>query len=151
MSFTRLTRHLNDKAARKCEGQGEDGWRVAEATTPYTSKPGRTRLKTVSGSYSNPPLLLAWLMYASHASLRDLYEVSTPELDALVAIARSLPGCYGARLTGAGFGGCTVNLVEESKSQAFIEALGVEYTAKTGREARIYLCHASQGASAERL
>ena len=51
------------------------------------------------------------LMYSSHASLRDLYEVSTPELDTLVEITREVEGCIGARLTGAGFGGCTVNLV----------------------------------------
>jgi galactokinase len=95
--------------------------------------------------------LFGGMMYSGHNSLRYLYEVSIPELDILVEATRHIPGCYGARLTGAGFGGCTVNLVEESQSQAFIEALGVEYTAKTGREAKIYLCHASQGASAERL
>ena len=54
-------------------------------------------------------------MFASHKSLRDLYEVSLPELDSLVEIARGLPGIYGARLTGAGFGGCTVNLVDEQE------------------------------------
>jgi len=52
-------------------------------------------------------------MFSSHKSLRDLYEVSIPELDYLVEIARGLPGIYGARLTGAGFGGCTVNLVAQ--------------------------------------
>ncbi|MEA4908747.1 MAG: galactokinase [Anaerolineaceae bacterium] len=88
------------------------------------------------------------LMLAGHASLRDLYEVSVPELDALVEIARKLPGCYGARLTGAGFGGCTVNLVQEEAAPAFIRALGVAYTDHTGRLAEIYLCHASPGARA---
>jgi hypothetical protein len=51
------------------------------------------------------------LMNACHVSLRDLYEVSVPELDTMVEIAQPLPGCFGARLTGGGFGGCTVNLV----------------------------------------
>jgi galactokinase len=89
------------------------------------------------------------MMYSGHNSLRNLYEVSCPELDILVEATRHIPGCYGARLTGAGFGGCTVNLVDETQSEAFIEALGAEYKAKTGREAKIYLCHASEGAGAE--
>jgi galactokinase len=88
------------------------------------------------------------LMFAGHASLRDLYEVSTPELDALVAIARTLPGCIGARLTGAGFGGCTINLVEEASAKPFIEGLREGYRERTGRQAQVYLCKASPGAEA---
>jgi galactokinase len=87
------------------------------------------------------------LMFAGHTSLRDLYEVSTPELDALVAIAKDLPGCIGARLTGAGFGGCTINLVAESESEIFIQALQNGYLKATDREAQVYLCQASQGAN----
>ena len=89
------------------------------------------------------------LMYAGHASLRDLYEVSTPELDALVDIARELPGCYGARLTGAGFGGCTINLVTKSQAVEFIRGLQATYTRRTTRQAQVYLCRASTGAKAE--
>lgn len=85
------------------------------------------------------------LMYAGHASLRDLYEVSCTELDVLVDTAKTLPGCLGARLTGAGFGGCTVNLVEENQAPAFIEQLKNQYLQITGKYAEIYLCHASQG------
>lgn len=87
------------------------------------------------------------LMYAGHNSLRNLYEVSTPELDTLVELARDLPGAIGARLTGAGFGGCTINLVEAEQAAEFIEALKLGYAQKTGRQAQIYLCKASQGAS----
>jgi len=90
------------------------------------------------------------LMYSSHASLRDLYEVSTPELDILVELTRDLPGCLGARLTGAGFGGCTVNLVRQENSVEFMEKLELGYQERTGREARVYLCYASQGAASER-
>lgn len=85
------------------------------------------------------------LMYAGHASLRDLYEVSTPELDVLVEITRQLPGCYGARLTGAGFGGCTVNLVDENYAEGFIQSLSEAYQQRTGRQAHVYLCRASAG------
>jgi galactokinase len=86
------------------------------------------------------------LMFAGHASLRDLYQVSTPELDALVEIASGIPGCIGARLTGAGFGGCTINLVELHRSEDFIQELGQAYQIATGCQAKVYLCHASQGA-----
>jgi galactokinase len=86
------------------------------------------------------------LMFAGHASLRDLFEVSLPELDALVEIARGLPGCIGARLTGAGFGGCTVNLVEEQHVDGFVSALSDAYWEKCYRNASVYACRASQGA-----
>jgi galactokinase len=86
------------------------------------------------------------LMNACHASLRDLYEVSIPELDTMVQIAQSLPGCFGARLTGAGFGGCTVNLVASDQAGAFAGSLGPEYERRTGLPPEIYICQASQGA-----
>ncbi len=89
------------------------------------------------------------MMFACHKSLRDLYEVSIPELDALVEIARQLPGIYGARLTGAGFGGCTVNLIDANQAEAFMQGLQAGYEARTGRQARVYLCQASRGVEAE--
>ena len=87
------------------------------------------------------------LMFASHASLRDLYDVSTTELDALVAISRNIPACIGARLTGAGFGGCTINLIHQDLAEEFIHELKNQYLLRTGRETDIYACYASQGAS----
>jgi galactokinase len=86
------------------------------------------------------------LMNACHVSLRDLYEVSIPELDTMVEIAQGLPGCLGARLTGGGFGGCTVNLVESEYAGAFSAALGPEYERRTGLHPEIYICQASRGA-----
>jgi galactokinase len=84
-------------------------------------------------------------MVAGHHSLRDLYEVSLPELDGLVDAALSIEGCYGARLTGAGFGGCTVNLVREECAEDFIAELGRRYYKDFGREVQIYLCQPSRG------
>ena len=86
------------------------------------------------------------LFYASHASLRDLYEVSSPELDALVEIARATPGVFGARLTGAGFGGCTINLVRRDAVDAFREAVLRDYPARTGLVPRVFAVEASAGA-----
>lgn len=91
------------------------------------------------------------LMVACHRSLRDLYEVSTPELDLLVEIAMTLPGCWGARLTGAGFGGCTVNLVKRDHTEAFVRDLKTAYYQKTGIQAEVYVCSASAGAFAQTL
>lgn len=93
------------------------------------------------------PRAFGALMYAGHASLQNLYEVSIPELDSLVEIARGLPGVYGARLTGAGFGGCTVNLVEVARAAEIACGLEEEYRRRTGRTAEVYICQASDGAS----
>jgi galactokinase len=90
------------------------------------------------------------LMLAGHQSLRDLYEVSCPELNALVEIAFGSPGCYGARLTGAGFGGCTVNLVQVDQADDFIKKLKEGYLLRTGRKAEVYKCRASRGAFVEK-
>ena len=86
------------------------------------------------------------LMNECHDSLRDLYEVSCPELDVMVGIARELDGCYGARLTGAGFGGCTVNLVAQSAAEAFARALAYRYARETNKEPKVYICRADDGA-----
>jgi galactokinase len=86
------------------------------------------------------------LMNECHISLRDLYEVSCPELDVMTRIAQSLDGCYGTRLTGAGFGGCTVNLVARGQSQFFSELLAKGFQAEMGYQPEIYISHAANGA-----
>jgi galactokinase len=91
------------------------------------------------------------LMDQCHASLRDLYEVSCFELDIMVEIGRSLPGCFGSRLTGAGFGGCTVNLVSRSAADQFANRLADAYEQKTGLHPEVYICRAENGAMAESL
>ncbi|AZG77473.1 galactokinase [Methylocystis rosea] len=80
------------------------------------------------------------LMYLSHESLRDDYEVSCAELDLMVDIARSLPGAYGARMMGGGFGGCTINLVEASRAEAFAQAMADRYRTATGVTPPILTC-----------
>lgn len=82
----------------------------------------------------------------AHASCRDLFENSTPDIDYLVAAADTLPGCIGAKLTGGGWGGCTINLVLEGAVADFSRELASRYRQKTGREASLYVCRASQGA-----
>jgi galactokinase len=86
------------------------------------------------------------LFAQSHASLRDLFEVSSPELDALVEIATSVPGVVAARMTGAGFGGCTVNLVARDAVGGLREAIEREYPARTGQRARVLAVEPADGA-----
>lgn len=86
------------------------------------------------------------LMDASHRSLRDDYEVSCAELDLMVELARQVPGVYGARMTGGGFGGCTVNLVREEAVASLRETLARKYREATGISPDVYVCRPSQGA-----
>ena len=86
------------------------------------------------------------LMRESHESLRDLYEVSCRELDIMVDAAEGLPGFCGGRMTGGGFGGCTVNLVREEHAENFAKQIGERYRHKTGISPQIYLCTAEDGA-----
>jgi galactokinase len=89
---------------------------------------------------------LGRLFYASHASMRDLFGISSPELDALVEIASEVDGVIGARLTGAGFGGCTINLVRRAAVPALREAVLRRYPERTGLAPRVFEVAASSGA-----
>jgi len=86
------------------------------------------------------------LMRDSHDSLRDLYEVSCPELDIMVEAGQGLPGFWGGRMTGGGFGGCTVNLVREENAENFAKQIAQRYRHATGIEPQVYLCTAEDGA-----
>ena len=87
------------------------------------------------------------LMLQSHASLRDDYEVSTPELDALVEEAATVKGVYGARMTGAGFGGCIVALVQPRAVEPLTAHLKQAYPKRTGKDPQVYVTTATAGAS----
>jgi galactokinase len=87
------------------------------------------------------------LMFASHRSLRDDYEVSCPELDLLVETAESVEGVYGARMTGGGFGGCTVNLIDKDAVQRLQESAMTVYAARFGFEPDFYVLQPADGAS----
>ena len=86
------------------------------------------------------------LMAEAHRSYSKDFEGSCVEADLMVELAQDLPGLIGARLTGGGFGGCTINLVEASKAQAFADALAGRYEAKTTIKPDVFVCHASDGA-----
>jgi galactokinase len=106
----------------------------------------RRVLQAASALESGNAEQVGQLMYQSHASLREDYEVSCKELDLLVALASSWPGVYGARMTGGGFGGCTVNLVRADCAAAFQAHVAQAYQGETGIASVVYICEPARGA-----
>jgi galactokinase len=115
----------------RCQHVVDEDARVLEAEAAF----GRDDLDAVGRLFA-----------ASHASLRDLYNVSSPELDALVEIAMSVPGVVAARMTGAGFGGCTVNLVRRDAIAGLAEAVVARYPERTGLQPKVYAVEPALGA-----
>ncbi|MGI6457894.1 MAG: galactokinase [bacterium] len=100
----------------------------------------------VSALQVNDVVYLGELMRQSHESSRTLFENSCPELDILVDEASTIPGCYGSKLTGGGFGGSTVNLVEEHLVGNFVNTIQERYLKRTNRECRTIVCNMAKGA-----
>jgi galactokinase len=108
-------------------------------------------LQAVEAMRGGDAAALGLLLDASHASLRDDFEVSSKALNAIVELARRQPGCFGARLTGAGFAGCAVALVEQERGAEFAAAVAKEYEQATGMKPAISLTDAAAGAGIARL
>jgi len=123
---------MDPTAYRRAEHVVTENQRVAEVVTALEAGD----LATVGAAFA-----------ASHASLRDRFEVVSPELDAMVEIGSSVPGVIAARMTGAGFGGCTVNLVRPEAVEALRAAVERDYPARTGLKPRVLPVSAADGAS----
>lgn len=124
---------MSDKSLRRCRHVITEDDRVLAAVVAFQNK-DLTRFGE--------------LMHQAQLSFRDDFEASCPEIDILVELANKQPGCFGARLTGGGFGGCTVNLVTAERAEAFTEAMRAGYLSATGIAAEIYTSRASAGAHA---
>ena len=122
---------LPEVVARRCEHVVKENARV---------------LATVAALEAGDLAAVGRLFAASHASLRDLYEVSSPALDAMVAIAESVPGVVASRMTGAGFGGCTVNLVRDGSAEELSARVMSEYPGRTGLKTRVFVASTVDGA-----
>ncbi len=103
-------------------------------------------LEAVSSLERGDIVQFGQLMSEAHQSVRDDFEVSTQELEILIGIALQMPGVYGARLTGAGWGGCIVALVERTCAESFADSIQRDYYSATGIAARAFVCQASAGA-----
>ncbi len=128
-----VEQELSPESFRRCRHIISENQRVGEA-----------RQAMLAGD----PVRLGSVMTAAHASERDDFECSIDEIDFLVDTAVGLRGCYGARLTGGGFGGCTVNLVSAADVSEFIAALKSAYRARFSLELDAYVCEAVDGALA---
>lgn len=132
--FEQRKEKLDEVTRRRARHVISENWRV---------------LLAVEALKNDDPLTFGYLMQESHASLKDDFEVSSPALDTIVELANAHPSCYGARMTGAGFGGCAVALVEQNQTDSFIAYVQAAYSQQTGYQSQIYLCQASGGASVE--
>jgi len=103
-------------------------------------------LKAAEVMQNGDPGSLGQLMNASHESLRDDYQVSSKELNIMVDLAHQQMGCYGARMTGAGFGGCAVALIDAQVSEDFTASIQKGYAKIAGLQPNIYVCQATNGA-----
>ena len=103
--------------------------------------------EAVSALKRNDLVRLGGLLNESHESLRSLYEVTGIELDTLADAARSEPGCLGARMTGAGFGGCAIALVHKDSIESFVEGVQAKYSSVVGYEAGFFACRSGDGVS----
>lgn len=117
-------------------------WRRASHVVAENERPVRLAAALAAGDLEEAGAIID----QSHASLRDLYEVSSPELELITAAAHRAPGCLGARLTGAGFGGCALALVRASETAAFIEAVEMAYRRASGRAGRCFVVRPVGGA-----
>lgn len=111
----------------------------------YVVQENQRLLDGVAALEANNIAAFGQLMYGSHEGLSKQYEVSCPELDILVAIARPQPGVLGARMMGGGFGGCTINLVREDALDAFAEQIRKQYKAQTGKDTYLHVCKIQNG------
>ncbi len=103
-------------------------------------------LEAAESMRRNDPTSLGMLMDQSHQSLRDDYEVSNDALNVMVEIAQAQPACYGARMTGAGFGGCAVAVVDLQGAEDFAASVAAEYGGQTRNTPEAYICRATNGA-----
>ena len=126
---------------KRCRYVIEENTRVLDAVSTL-----KTRNRQTTENVDDSLIAFGGLMNASHKGLRDDYEVSCGELDLLTDIARSIDGVIGTRMTGAGFGGCTVTIIHRDALETFHTRVITEYYKQTGIEPEIYLCNISNGA-----
>jgi galactokinase len=131
----------------------EDFIRYGEALPPVVRRRARhvvtedaRVLESVAALSAGDLATFGRLMHQSHVSLRDDYEVTVPQLDVMVEAALAVPGVLGSRMTGAGFGGCTVSLVEDGAVERFLSEVPAAYRSQTGLEPRVYPCRVVDGA-----
>jgi galactokinase len=139
----RALRDISWETWSQCEPMLGEPWR--RRARHVVSENQRT-LQAVEAMEQGDLCRLGRLLVESHRSLREDFEVSSPALDAMVDLALQQAGCLGARMTGAGFGGCAIALVKRDAVPVFLEAVPAQYQAATKLEPKLYVCEPSDGA-----
>ncbi len=137
---------LRDVTLEQLDAQREQLDRVAYRRARHVISENDRTLQAAEAMKQGDAIELGQLMQLSHMSLRDDFEVSSRELNRIVEYAEQQSGCYGARLTGGGFGGCAVALVRVDAADAFSASVAAEYEAETGLKPNVYICRATNGA-----
>jgi galactokinase len=143
------TRALRDVSLKQLRARGGELPKKTYNRALHVISENRRVHETVDALVSGDMAQAGRLMLDSHQSLRDLYEVSCPELDIMVEVANGVPGYFGGRMTGGGFGGCTVNLVNASDADSFSQQVAERYRSRTGIAPDIYVCFPVNGAGAD--
>jgi galactokinase len=137
---------LRDVSLDQFETQADQLDPVVRRRARHVITENARTLQAVAAMRRGDAVEMGRLMDGSHVSLRDEFEVSSDELNAMVEIARRQEACYGARMTGAGFGGCAVALVHAAAAETFVAAVDALYREATGLTPQIYICQAADGA-----
>ena len=137
---------LRDATLADLERLGPDD-SVGRRRAHHVITENQRTLDTVAAFAAGDTAAAGALFTASHASLRDDYEVSGPALDQIVDIAQSAPGCFGARMTGGGFAGCAVALVDATLADRFVTAVGSAFADATGVDPQLWVCAPGAGGS----
>ncbi len=140
-----MIKALRDVTLEDLKTKGGDLPKVIRKRTLHILTENARVKEAASALERKDATLFGKLMESSHNSLRDDFEVSCKELDLMVEFALNTEGVYGARMTGGGFGGCTINLVDSSSIETFRERVGGEYQRATGQQPEIYVCSACDG------
>lgn len=140
---------LRDVSMEEFEARSRGLEAVVRKRARHVITENRRVLEAVEAMREGDLLRLGRLFRASHVSLRDDFQVTSEALDQIVEAAQSHPSCYGARMTGAGFGGCAVALVREEAVEDFVQTVPAVYKVRSGLEAALYVTRAAAGASVE--
>jgi galactokinase len=139
-------RALRDVSVGEFERHGHDLQEIVRKRARHVITENDRVVQSVAALKEGEIARFGHLMNISHNSLRDDSEVSCRELDVMVDLAREVEGVFGSRMTGAGFGGCTVSLVADSAVEDFEKYVGPRYREATGLQPTFYVCRASDGA-----
>ncbi len=138
--------HLRDVALKEFKDRSANLDELIRRRARHIISENERVLKAAQALSKGDAVEMGKLMNESHTSMRDDFEITNAELNIMVQAAQAQPGCFGARMTGGGFGGCAVALVHEDAVGAFVENVHASYAETTGLDPKIYLCKATNGA-----